>query len=144
MDEERRHAELSDFACFAYPCWEIVADVDAWRERWHALGGVLTAGRMIARKDAPLWSQLGGNPAIAAVRREECISLGVIGADCDIKGHDWQQSRAEARAAAAPFTTEFLQQISDDLGVAIEEGKKKLRNDHTLSPSVRKLLGLDD
>ena len=72
----------SDFALFAYPCYELVRIYprevprgmrlrqgalehvrgEDWPSRWEAAGGTFTAdGRMIARKDDEIWGRLGSS-----------------------------------------------------------------------------------
>jgi hypothetical protein len=101
----------------AFPCWELVRiywrrvprgttehDLDlGWPERWVRSGGRLYDGRMIARKDDPIWQNLGDSGVfrdgtdsaappyaynsgmgIEDVARQECIALGVIHADTQI------------------------------------------------------------
>lgn len=68
-----------------------------WRARWIAAGGSIYAGRMIARKDDPVWIGINrfGVPWMPAdynsgmdvrdVDRDEAVSLGVIAADDAVK-----------------------------------------------------------
>ncbi len=72
----------SDFALFAYPCYELVRIYprvvprgmrlrqgalehvrgEDWPSRWEAAGGTFTdTGRMIARKDDEIWGRLGSS-----------------------------------------------------------------------------------
>lgn len=59
-----------------YPCWELVrvasrrvprgsaeSHTEGWPARWRACGGEIVGGRMIARKDDPIWDRLG-DPSI--------------------------------------------------------------------------------
>lgn len=79
----------------AYPCRELlrVESRDApreWRERWVQAGGKLYAGRMIARKDDPIWTAISrfGTPyppfdynsgmGVEEVPRAEAEQLGVV------------------------------------------------------------------
>jgi hypothetical protein len=110
-----------------FPCWELVRfydrDVprgferrkgglvpvlgDSWQERWVRAGGKLYDGRMIARRDAPVWSALGDSGVFSdgtdsdvapyafnsgydriARSRAECISLGVIGPEDEVRPRD--------------------------------------------------------
>lgn len=46
-----------------YPCWELIRghqrkEPRDWQERWVRAGGKLYEGRMIARKDAPIWTAI--------------------------------------------------------------------------------------
>jgi hypothetical protein len=88
-----------------FPAWELIRIIDSrvkrdWTQRWSeaasAVGDVDAArmldehGRMIARKDSPIWSTLSrfGRPhppfdfnsgmGVEDVEREECIELGLI------------------------------------------------------------------
>lgn len=79
-----------------YPCWELVRHASRikertdWPERFVRAGGRLTNGRMIARKDDPVWATLSvfGLPyppfdynsgmGLDPVPREECQALGLI------------------------------------------------------------------
>lgn len=78
-----------------WPCQELYRAVDSvkkrnWRERWRAAGGRLYGGRMIARKDDPIWMRLSrfGTPFppfdynsgmdVRDVDREDAESLGAI------------------------------------------------------------------
>jgi hypothetical protein len=115
----------SDLTLFAYPAWEllrveerivprgqrrvsgqIVDDPgEAWRDRWQAAGGdFYDGGRMIAKKDHPVWQELGdgsggyddtlGQPyppfafnsgmSCVDIGREEALNLGVITPDEDV------------------------------------------------------------
>lgn len=74
-----------------------------WAERWARAGGTFFDGRMIARKDDPVWEKLGdpdlfddgiGNPYppfafnsgmdVRDIARDEAVSLGVIGPDEEV------------------------------------------------------------
>ncbi len=121
---------------FSYPCWELirlstrevprgmkmlktgelvaVAGED-WPSRWGRAGGELVDGRMIARKGATIWEELGSaalfddaldtdHPPFAfnsgmgwrPVLRSECIALGIISADYRPEGFDeWQRAERE-------------------------------------------------
>lgn len=82
----------------AYPCQELVRiasrDVPRdWAEIWVAHGGVFYGGRMIAPKDAKIWTEIsrfrrpwppfdfGSGMGVADVERSEAIALGVIRPD---------------------------------------------------------------
>lgn len=101
-----------DYALYTWPAWELVRIYDrdvprgspdshsiGWAYRWRDAGGKFyEGGRMIARKDDPVWQALGdgsggyedtlGNPyppfafrsgfGWKAVEREECLRLGII------------------------------------------------------------------
>lgn len=78
-----------------YPAWELLLFGKQeyprdWASAWLAAGGQLYNGRMIARKDSPVWLTLSdfGFPfaplsfepghAIEEVRRDDCLASGVI------------------------------------------------------------------
>ena len=85
-----------------YPCWELFR-LEArkqprdWINRWIAAGGKLYDGRMIARKDDPIWTRLGpfeqpyppfdfnSGMWTRNVARQECIDLGVIEPDTQVQ-----------------------------------------------------------
>lgn len=68
-----------------------------WRARWSEAGGKLINGRMVARKNAPIWSNISrfGSPYppfdfnsgmdVADVDRKEAMALGLIDRDTQIK-----------------------------------------------------------
>ncbi len=85
----------ADGALDAFPCQELYREEGRmvprdWRKRWVENGGELFNGRMIARKDSPIWSAISrfktpfppydysSGMGIRDVSREESISLGVI------------------------------------------------------------------
>lgn len=79
-----------------WPCWELVRHESRkkerldWPSRFVAAGGTITGGRMIARKDAPVWANLSifGLPyppfdynsgmGLDDVERAEAEALGII------------------------------------------------------------------
>lgn len=78
-----------------WPCQEFIRIAPrkvprAWRARWSAAGGQFYNGRMIARKDSPIWVAISrfGNPyppfdygsgmGVEDVDYDEAVSLGVI------------------------------------------------------------------
>jgi hypothetical protein len=98
----QRAAGLSAMAMEIFPAWELVRTEGRriprdWPNRWVEAGGTLFEGRMIALKDAEVWSVIG-DPAIFAdalgvdhppfahasgmgwqgVDEEECLRLGVL------------------------------------------------------------------
>lgn len=82
----------------AFPCQELVRleprrEPRDWLTRWQAAGGRLFGGRMIARKDDPVWTAIsafgtpfppfdfGSGMGVADVERSEAEALGVITPD---------------------------------------------------------------
>jgi hypothetical protein len=61
-----------------------------WKERWQQAGGKLCAGRMIARKDDPIWFSISrfdrpyppfdcnSGMGVREIRRKEAEQLGVL------------------------------------------------------------------
>jgi hypothetical protein len=89
-------AGAGEGARLAYPANELVrvkesAQPRNWAQRWQDAGGaLLDGGRMVALKDAPVWSKLsrfgtpwppfdyGSGMGVAGVDFEECVALGLI------------------------------------------------------------------
>jgi hypothetical protein len=163
-------AGQDDFALYAWPAYELVRiyprriprgeeerdPSESWPERWEECGGEFYDGRMIARKDDPIWSELGNSerfddgldsevPPFAfgsgygwrEVSREECIELGVISEDEEIEGRASEQE--EAMEIAADFDPEFLAALKADLDVAVADGRARLQHSDELSAPARKL-----
>lgn len=93
----------TDGALALFPCWEYYRAFNRmeprdWRARWLAAGGTLYEGRMIARKDDPIWTnsllnRLGtpyppydfnSGMRLKPVSREDAERLGAIKADEDV------------------------------------------------------------
>lgn len=135
-----QRAGQTDEARWQFPAYELVriyvrrTERDDWQRRFIAAGGRLVDGRMIARKDSPVWEALGageggfndtlGNPyppfafgsgmGWREVDRDECIRLGVISADempeiTDVEFAEELQINREA------FDDEFLAALEADL-----------------------------
>lgn len=114
-----------------WPCQELIRVYASraprnWRARWRAAGGQLYGGRMIARKDSPVWIAISrfGTPYppfdfnsgmdVADVDRDEAISMGVIPADATVPPQD-----APPLAISAPVShiADFLlEQVMKVLG----------------------------
>lgn len=91
-----RHVQAQDPDLLdMWPCQELVRvesrkNEREWHARWVAGGGKLYAGRMIARKDAPIWTAISrfGTPyppfdymsgmGLRDIKRKDAESLGVI------------------------------------------------------------------
>jgi len=88
---ESQDADLLD----VWPCQELLEDEVCnepcnWPERWVQAGGKLYAGRMIARKDDPIWLAIsrfnlpyppfdfGSGMGVRDIDRSESESLGII------------------------------------------------------------------
>jgi hypothetical protein len=161
----------TDFALYAWPCYELIRiyprriprgeeeerPTEGWPERWEKCGGSFYGGgRMIARKDDPIWAELGSSKNFPdaldtdvepyafgsgygrrEVSREDSIALGVIDAAADIQGRT--SERAEAIEQAARFDPEFLRALRDGLDVEIADGKAKLQTRGKLPAAAAQL-----
>jgi hypothetical protein len=156
-----------EMALRQFPCWELVriypreiprgqrkgakgrlVDVpeDSWPERWERAGGELIDGRMIARKDSPIWDALGdasnfddgldtAYPPFAfnsgmgwmEVARGECISLGIIDPEEQVEP-PIEGNLNDQFEAGSGIDKDFLQSLSDELGGEIKAGKLRLAN----------------
>lgn len=114
-----------------------------WIARWEKAGGQFFNGRMIARKDDPVWERLGSRELFAdglgtpyapfafnsgfrtrPVSRETCIALGVIAEGDRIEGTAAEMN--EGLQVAAKFDPELLRRIQAGLKVRIAEGIARL------------------
>lgn len=180
-NEAFKRAGQTDFALYAWPCYELVRvgrrevprgerrtktgivddPANGWPARWEKAGGQFFDGRMIARKDDPVWAALGNSaefsdamdvdvPPFAynsgmgwkELPREECVRLGVIGAEEEIAGP--QAERDAAIETAARFDPEFLKALRDDLQVEIAAGKARLQSLRTMSAAALQLGPVSD
>jgi hypothetical protein len=127
-----------DLARWQFPAYELIRlepreEERDWQERFVRAGGELYDGRMIALKDADVWSQLGNSglfddgldttyPPYAfnsgmgwrEVSREDAIALGVISAG---EMPDFQATRLfeDLQEDAAQFTEDALRQALGEL-----------------------------
>jgi hypothetical protein len=109
-----------------------------WRERWESAGGQLYAGRMIARKDDPVWTAISrfGTPYppfdfnsgmdVEDISHEEAVALGVIDADTVVQP-GLQGFNARLEASLPDATPEVLAGLKGVFGdqVAVSNGKVK-------------------
>jgi hypothetical protein len=145
-----RERGVTEGSLFAFPAWELIRIYPqniprrpSWPDRWRAVGGEFYGGRMIARKDDPVWGKLGDRelfsdavgtdyPPFAfnsgmgwrQISRRACNELG-IPLD-DIKAPkaiaiERQQLRVKG------IDDEFLRNLRDALDVEIREGIARLR-----------------
>jgi hypothetical protein len=131
----------------AFPCWELVrvehreiprgyrkgphgrlveVPQESWPSRFAAAGGRFFDGRMIARKDDPVWVALSrfGRPwppfdfnsgmGLMDVDRDEAERLGIVGPDTDIMP-DTSRLR-DGLAAPAPEAEDLRKLILESLG----------------------------
>jgi len=125
----------------AYPCWELyrLTEPDGkkreWRVKWQGEGGKLSGPtlRMIARKDDPIWSNLGpfGLPYppfdynsgmwTEEIDREEAESLGVIKPSTIVEPQDRGFNDEVQGAVPSGLTGKLLDVASQFL--SLKEGK---------------------
>lgn len=168
----------SDFALYAWPCYELVRiyprriprgqklekgeliedpEGNDWPERWAKVGGSFYGGgRMIARKDDPIWIELGSSKNFddaldsdvppfgfnsgygwREVSREDAIALGVIEATADIQGR--KTERDQAIEVAADFDLDFLKALRAGINVELAGGKARLQPGGPMSATARQL-----
>ena len=112
--------------------WAHVAGED-WPSRWESVGGKFYGmGRMIARKDDPIWERLGSSetfpdaldtalPPFAfnsgygwrEIDRAEAIKLGVIGERTEVSPQDHQLN--DGLKSTAIFDQDYLRAVKADL-----------------------------
>jgi hypothetical protein len=151
-----RQQGMTEGALFTFPAWELIRIYPqnvprrpSWPDRWRAVGGQFYVGRMIARKDDPVWAKLGDRelfddaigtdyPPFAfnsgmgwrQISRDACKQFG-IPVD-DIKVPEAAKIEA-AQLSVKGIDKEFLRGLRKSLDVEIREGVAKLR------PEERKL-----
>jgi hypothetical protein len=145
-------------ALFTFPAWELIriyprlvprgsakSKSAGWPERWSEAGGELSGGRMIARKDDPIWAALGDRsqfddaigtdyPPFAfnsgmgwrQIDRRTCQSLGIDIAD--VKPPPGAPLD-DAELSVKQFDPEFLRGLREALDVEIKEGYARLRGE---------------
>ncbi len=161
-----REAGQSDGALFQFPAYELVRVYvrevprgkrrakggalvedpgNDWPSRWEKVGGQFFDGRMIARKDDPIWNEIGSSgefsdgldapfPPFAfnsgygwrEVPRAECVALGVIGAGTDIQGTT--ASMNEGVKAAAQYDPDIMRALRAGLKTEIAAGQIALES----------------
>lgn len=145
-------------ALYDYPCWELVrmrprriprgsamSDSPGWPERWESAGGEFYGGgRMIARKDSPVWAALGDSsrwddaldvdvPPFAfnsgfawlEVSREEAEAIGAIGAGDEVRDTP-PALREEISASVRGIDTGILRAALAGLEAEIAEDRARL------------------
>lgn len=120
----------------AFPCQELYREEGRqvprdWRARWSAAGGEFFSGRMIARKDSPIWSRIsrfgtpfppydfGSGMGIQDVSREEAISLGVLQPDDQLEIPEVGFNE-NVEASLSRFSPEIRADLLASLGASAE------------------------
>lgn len=144
-------------ALYDYPCWELVRMVPrrvprgsalsgsiGWPERWEQCGGEFYRGRMIARKDSPVWAALGDSSRFAdaldvdvppfafnsgfswlEIPREEAVALGAVSADDEIRDTP-PELATEISASTRGIDTGILRAALRGLEAEIAEDRARL------------------
>lgn len=144
-------------ALYDFPCWELVrmmprriprgsaaSSSPGWPERWEQCGGEFYRGRMIARKDSPVWAALGDSsrfddaldvdvPPFAfnsgfswlEISREEAVRLGALSPEEEI-GEMPASMADEIRASVRGIDTDILQAALKGIRAEIEEDVARL------------------
>ena len=155
----------SDFALFAYPCYELIriyprviprgmrlskgalehVQGEDWPSRWETVGGVFVGyGRMIARKDDPIWQRLGDSaifpdaldtflPPFAfgsgygwrEIDRAEAIRLWVIDEETEVEPQE-RGLNENLQTTVEKIDPALLDAAIADLDVIIADGKARI------------------
>lgn len=120
-----------------YPCQELFRAIDSlkkrdWRGRWAEAGGRFYGGRMIARKDDPIWVRISrfGTPVppfdynsgmdVRDVHRADAEELGVIAPEEDAPEPHPIDPMAGCQVDASGFSPGLAQDIADLSGGLVE------------------------
>jgi len=144
-------------ALFDYPCWELVrmrprriprgsalSGSPGWPERWESCGGEFYRGRMIARKDSPVWVALGDSsrwddaldvdvPPFAfnsgfswlEISREEAVALGATSEDDAVAGTP-ADPRESVSASVAGIDPDIIRAALRGIRAEIAEDRARL------------------
>ena len=105
---------------------------ESWPARWAAAGGTFVGGRMIARKDDPIWTRISrfGRPwppfdfnsgmGVADVSRREAEQLGVIDENEAAPKPQHLDFNHKLEASIPKATPEAMQELRDAFGDQIE------------------------
>lgn len=149
----------------SWPCWELVRiayrmvprgerrykgfiipdPTNAWPVRWVKAGGTIHSGRMVARKDAEVWNQLGsptifndglGQPyppfafnsgmGFREVDRSDAIRIGAMTADDEVSARPRSLNEGAVQLLTH-FDREWLEALKADLDVEVEAGRAELK-----------------
>jgi hypothetical protein len=151
---------------FSYPCWELIRTAqrevprgmkqlstgqlvsvagEDWPSRWGRAGGELVDDRMVARKGATIWEELGSaaifddaldtdHPPFAfnsgmgwrAVPRAECIALGIITEDYKPEGFRAWRINEDAKIGAKNIPPDLMKAALASINARLEDGKLRL------------------
>ena len=144
---------MGDDALFWFPAWELTrvaaADMDDeardWPSRWQKIGGKFYDGRMIARKEDPIWAALGSSQnfpdaldmiyepfafdsryGTREVARRECEALGLL-TEADKVSPLTVRMNEGLKADASKFSKPELDAIMAGLDAEIAAGELRLK-----------------
>lgn len=125
----------------AFPCQELIRVEERqvprqWASRWQAAGGKFYEGRMIARKDSPVWTRIsrfgtpwppfdfGSGMGVEDVSRDEAERLGVITASETVAPQE-ADFNASLQASVTDLPHEEVSALKDAFGdqLQIKNGK---------------------
>ncbi|MBE6414349.1 MAG: hypothetical protein E7035_07350 [Verrucomicrobiaceae bacterium] len=130
-----------------YPCQELIRIRNSrvprdWKTRWHASGGKLYNGRMIAEINSPIWKNISrfdlpyppfdfnSGMGVMPIRRDEAIKLGVISKDSVQERKELPSMNENLEAQIENATPELKAKISEQLqGLAQWQGDKLVFTD---------------
>jgi len=132
----RWKAGQAEGALDAFPCQELYREEDRmvprnWHARWSDRGGEFFGGRMIARKDSPIWSAISrfqtpfppydysSGMGIRDISREEAISLGALKPDDQLEMPE-VGFNDKVEASLARFSPEIRADLLASLGSQAE------------------------
>ena len=130
-----------------YPCQELIRTRKSrvprdWKTRWHASGGKLYNGRMIAEINSPIWKNISrfdlpyppfdfnSGMGVMPVRRDEAIKLGVISKDSVQERKELPSMNENLETTIENAIPELKSEISKQLqGLAQWQGDKLIFTD---------------
>lgn len=110
----------------------------AWPQIWAGAGGQRPGGRMVARKDAEIWTNISrfGVPYppfdynsgmdVRDVSRTEAVKLGVLGPADRIAPDKGRRLQQDVQESAAQFDRELIGVLTEDGGYVLEDGVLRL------------------
>lgn len=127
----------------AFPCQELIRVEERqvprqWASRWQAAGGKFYEGRMIARKDSPVWTKIsrfgtpwppfdfGSGMGVADVDRDEAERLGVI-TPADRVPPTEGDFNAELQASVTGLPHEQIENLEQVFGDQIQVTRDAIR-----------------
>lgn len=127
----------------AFPAQELIRvegrqEPRDWAARWSEAGGRFFGGRMIARKDDPIWERIsrfgrpwppfdfGSGMGLQDIEREEAIALGLIQDDDEVASQD-VAFNDQLEASLPPGSESLLEGFQEIFGDQVEIRDGKIR-----------------